>query len=132
MQKPKGGGKFLVQIPGGVWGMVMAKIDTCISRESTRMLLTDDIASTTDTSNMPTSSECCHTLLTAIWTTESTPATAIDTSVHHYMTAVIDSLKSVTWDWVRLATNSDEDMATLLSLIESGMLEFRYQLPPQL
>ena len=31
MQKPQGGGKFLVQIPGGVrGGMVMDEIDTCI------------------------------------------------------------------------------------------------------
>ena len=33
MQKPQGGDKFLVQIPGGAWwgGMVMDEIDTCIS-----------------------------------------------------------------------------------------------------
>ena len=31
MQKPQGGGKFLVQIPGGCAGMVMDEIDTCIS-----------------------------------------------------------------------------------------------------
>ena len=36
MQKPQGGGKFLVQIPGGAWGggeMVMDEIDTCITIE---------------------------------------------------------------------------------------------------
>ena len=31
LQKPQGGGKFLVQIPGGTRGTVMAKIDTCIT-----------------------------------------------------------------------------------------------------
>ena len=32
MQKPQGGGKFLLQISGGTWGeMVMDEIDTCIS-----------------------------------------------------------------------------------------------------
>ena len=30
-QKPQGGGKFLVQIPGGVRGMVMDEIDACIT-----------------------------------------------------------------------------------------------------
>ena len=31
IQKPQGGGKFLVQIPGGArGGMVMDEIDTCI------------------------------------------------------------------------------------------------------
>ena len=48
------------------------------------------------------------------------------------MTAAVELLKSVTWNWVWLATNSDEDMATLLSLIESGMPKFCHQLPPQL
>ena len=33
MQKPQGRGKFLEQIPGGAWGMVMDEIDTCISFE---------------------------------------------------------------------------------------------------
>ena len=34
MQKPQGGGKFLVQIPGGArGGMVMTKIDSCIKKE---------------------------------------------------------------------------------------------------
>ena len=31
MQTPQGGGKFLVQFPGGVRGMVLDEIDTCIS-----------------------------------------------------------------------------------------------------
>ena len=30
MQKSHGGGKFLVQMPGGARGMVMDEIDTCI------------------------------------------------------------------------------------------------------
>ena len=30
MQKPQGGGTFLVQIPGGARGMVVDEIDTCI------------------------------------------------------------------------------------------------------
>ena len=40
MQKPGGGGKFLVQIPGGaLGGMVMDEIDTCI-REKFKSLWT--------------------------------------------------------------------------------------------
>ena len=31
MQMPQGRGQFLMQIPGGVQGMVMAETDTCIS-----------------------------------------------------------------------------------------------------
>ena len=33
MQKPQGGGKFLVQIPGVRGGMVMDEIDTCITHK---------------------------------------------------------------------------------------------------
>ena len=32
MQKPQGGGRFLVQIPGVRGGMVMDEIDTCITQ----------------------------------------------------------------------------------------------------
>ena len=31
IQKPQDGGKFLVQIPMGARGVIMAKIDTCIT-----------------------------------------------------------------------------------------------------
>ena len=31
MQKPQGGGTFLVQIPGDVGGMVMDETDSCIT-----------------------------------------------------------------------------------------------------
>ena len=31
MQKPRSGGKFSVQIPGGALGVVLAKIDSCIT-----------------------------------------------------------------------------------------------------
>ena len=103
-----------------------------VTREPTRMLLSDDIPFTTDTTIMPTPSECHQALLTTIRTTESMSVTAIETSLHHYMTAAVKSLKSVTWDRVWLATNSDEDMTTLLSLIESGIPEFRHQLSPWL
>ena len=81
---------------------------------------------------MPIPSECHQLLLAAIQTTENTSTTAIETSVQYYMTAAVESLKSVTWDQVWLATNSDEDMATLISLIESGMPKFPHQLPPRL
>ena len=38
MQKPQGGGKFLVQVSGGARGlMVMDEIDTCISMQHFRL-----------------------------------------------------------------------------------------------
>ena len=35
MQKPQGGGKFLMQIPGVCGGIVMDEIDTCIKQSNT-------------------------------------------------------------------------------------------------
>ena len=39
MQKPQGGGKLLVQIPGGAWGIVMDEIDTSITAASYKLML---------------------------------------------------------------------------------------------
>ena len=39
------------------------------------------------------------------------------------------NLKSVTWNRIRTATASDEDMLTLTELIESGMPDFRHEIP---
>ncbi|XP_063960192.1 uncharacterized protein LOC135155220 [Lytechinus pictus] len=41
-------------------------------------------------------------------------------------------LKSVTWDRVRTATTSDDNMQALLNAVEAGMPEFRYELPSPL
>ncbi|XP_054770983.2 uncharacterized protein K02A2.6-like [Lytechinus pictus] len=38
-------------------------------------------------------------------------------------------LKSVTWDRVRTATTSDDNMQALLNAVEAGMPEFRHELP---
>ena len=44
MQKPQGGGTFLVQIPGGARGMVMDEIDTCIRQARTLGLTADYVS----------------------------------------------------------------------------------------
>ena len=45
MQKPQSGGEFSVQIPGGArGGMVMAKIDNCITLANTKFLSDSSIA----------------------------------------------------------------------------------------
>ena len=41
MQKPQGGGKVLVQIPGVCGGMVKDEIDTCIINQSLVWMKTD-------------------------------------------------------------------------------------------
>ena len=52
-----------------------------------------------------------------------------DNNTTEISTYSLESLHSVTWDRVREATDSDEDMHLLLSLIENGMPQFRHELP---
>ena len=42
------------------------------------------------------------------------------------------SLRSVTWERVRTATASDDDMQALVTIIEAGMPESKNELPEQL
>ena len=46
--------------------------------------------------------------------------------------AQLQDIQTVNWNQVRTATSSDGDMLTLLSIIEEGMPDHRYQLPLQL
>ncbi|CAE1174081.1 unnamed protein product [Acanthosepion pharaonis] len=58
-----------------------------------------------------------------------------DSDIEEYVIAAATTslnalnLKSVTWDRVSTATASDEDMLVLTELIESGMPEFRHEMP---
>ena len=44
----------------------------------------------------------------------------------------LDSLKAITWDRVCISTNSDEHVIQLVEAIESGIPEFRHELPTPL
>ncbi|KAL5016074.1 hypothetical protein ScPMuIL_005663, partial [Solemya velum] len=46
--------------------------------------------------------------------------------------STLDTVKSVTWDRVRIETSSDENMNKLLGMIEHGLLENRREYPPPL
>ena len=48
----------------------------------------------------------------------------------HSVAAQLQDIKTVDWNQVRTATNSDSDMLSLLSIIEEGMPDHRSQLPP--
>ena len=52
-----------------------------------------------------------------------------DNSTTELSTYSLESLHSVTWDRVRGATTSDENMHLLLSFIENGIPQFRHELP---
>lgn len=46
--------------------------------------------------------------------------------------STLDTVKSVTWDRVRIETSSDENMNELLGMIEHGLPENRREYPPPL
>ena len=65
-------------------------------------------------------------LLAGIRTQEAADQDSSTTDISTYS---LESRHSVTWDCVREATASDEDMHLLLSLIENGVPQFRHELP---
>ena len=56
----------------------------------------------------------------------------LEDSLMHSVAAQLQDIKTVDWNQVRAATNSDSDMLSLLSIIEEGMPDHRSQLPPPL
>ena len=56
----------------------------------------------------------------------------IEISLPYSAATQLPNIQTVTWNQVRTVTSSDADMLTLLSIIEEGMPNHRYQLLPQL
>ncbi|CAE1245843.1 unnamed protein product [Acanthosepion pharaonis] len=116
----------MVHIPG-----VKHRAADCLSRyptgELVKLILTDDlssIASNNDAFRHPTQS---LPDLRVYDTTESDIEECVIAAATTSLNAL--NLKSVTWDRVRTATASDEDMLVLTELIEFGMPEFRHEMP---
>ena len=63
---------------------------------------------------------------------EDTTELSVQNSAISALSSLCSICKAITWDGVRVATNSDEDMVKLIEIIESGMLEFRHLLPTEL
>ncbi len=88
------------------------------------MKLPDDIAPITDVK---------HTFVAGIRQFDHHQSDAsIDDDTLGSAICALTSLNSVTWDKVRHATSSDENMNLLLSTIESGIPKYRHELPPTL
>ncbi|VDI31954.1 Hypothetical predicted protein, partial [Mytilus galloprovincialis] len=97
-----------------------------------KLILLDDIAAI---KNSTMSLPPVTSFLSDIHHTDSeSDATKIDNSVFILAISSLDSLAviSVTWDRVRTATASDDNMNEPINLIESGTPEFRHEFPPQL
>ena len=52
--------------------------------------------------------------------------------LHTKSIAALNSLQVISWDRVRKKTSSDEEMTTLIDILESSIPEFRHELPPPL
>ena len=119
----------MVHIPGA-----RHRARDCISRHPTgnpeKLILPDDIATVGSTPTFFTHSQ----LLMAGLRTPATHISAIEDSLLSSSVYSLNSLnlKSVTWDRVRTATTSDTNMQSLVDLIESGMPQFRHELPEPL
>jgi len=86
-----------------------------------KMHLTDDISFITSTHNVK------HHFLAGIRCSDVT-----NTDSHTDAISSLDTLQTITWDKVRLATSSDDNMNQLVTFIESGMPVSREDLPSTL
>ncbi|XP_071478837.1 uncharacterized protein [Diadema antillarum] len=116
----------MVHIPG-----FRHRATDCLSRHPTgepeKLHLPDDIATIALT---PATFLHSATLMTGLRT--MTPHNnSVEVCMLSSVTCALESLhlKSVTWDRVRTATASDDNMQALLNAIEAGMPEFRHELP---
>ena len=126
----------VVHIPG-----VKHRAADAISRHPTgepvKMDLPDDVAPLQDeliSADLTTLAELPTSFLAGIRCGEVFEDTT-ELSVHNSAISALSSLysvKAITWDGVRVDTNSDEVMVKLIEIIESGMPEFRHLVPTEL
>ena len=105
--------------------------------EKVKMNLPDDVAPLQDeiiSADLPTLAELRTSFLAGIRcgeVFEDTTELSIQNSAISALSSLC-SVKAITWDGVRVATNSDEVMVKLIEITESGMPEFRHLLPTEL
>ena len=100
------------------------------------MRLIDDIALINDENNLSdymSFQDIRHNFLSSIMIKDSSeyiPYVEIQQAAASSITNF--SIHTITWDTVRVATNSDDQMIKLVEIIENGMPEFRHELPSSL
>ena len=92
---------------------------------------TDNSAQTSTINIHPSPCELSHTFLAGIRHTDTAVAT-IDKGTKLSLISAMQPLKSITWDRVRIASNSDDDTRKLAEIIESGMPANHQDLPEPL
>ena len=118
----------MVHVPG-----VRHRATDCISRhpigEPDKLVLTDDIMSIRSSLN---SIKHNPSLMGGLRTRTINPLIEDAMAISTISSLNMLNIQSVTWERVCTATCSDDNMQTLLTLIESGMPEHRHELPEAL
>ena len=102
--------------------------------EPVNMDLPDDVTPLQDeiiSADLPTLAELRNSFLAGIRcgkVFEDTTELSVQNSASSALSSLC-SIKAITWDGVRVATNSDEVMVKLIEIIESGIPQFRHLLP---
>ena len=125
----------MIHIPG-----VRHKAADALSRHPTgaaspeMLALPDDIAAASETPIPLPASYAGHSFMAGIRSEENpleSYSTTVDSQLASTATSALKNM-AITWDRVRLATTSDQDMAALLHIIEHGFPQFRHELPATL
>ena len=118
----------MVHVPG-----VRHRATDCLSRHPTgepvKFELSDDIASIYSSLDSITHSS---SLMSGLRTFSTNPLLEDTMDVSIIASLDMLNIQSVTWDRVRTATCSDDNMRNLVDLVESGMPEYRHELPESL
>jgi len=97
------------------------------------MHLPDDVAAVSEDPSIPSLRDSRRSFMAGIFVIEDTNSHySIDDIIRNSATSSLNAIQSVTWSRVRLETASDENMNTLLSLIDDGMPDHKNELPPPL
>ena len=124
----------MVHIPG-----VKNRASDAISRypsgdpiPSKMELSDDDISYITSDSLVSPGLNIPLQLFAGVLCDDQLPSDDMEAALRHSAAAQLEDIQIVDWNQVRIATSSDTDMHSLLSIIENGMPDQRCQLPSQL
>ena len=111
----------------GLWSTTTVRSLQPSTRDPERPYLEDDITLTS--ANCATYlDQSPRSFMDMIRTSHETP-TEIDLTLSEIASATLDTICTITWDRVRLATNSNDTMLRLVEIIEDG-IRVTGRLPP--
>ena len=122
----------MVHIPG-----VKNRAPDATSRHPTgdltppKMQLSDDVSHISYLTPSPKFTSTLQ-LLAGMHLEDQQPSDDMENLLIHSAAAQLKDIQTVDWNQVHIATNSDADMLSLLSIIEEGMPDHRCQLPSHL